>query len=151
VGTTVTVFLPRSHREPAPVAKPAAMAASARAGGASRGQVLLVEDDNDVAALTREMLGTLGFSVIHVSSGAAALGAMANGRHIDLVLSDVMMPGGMSGLDFARALRVRQPTLPIVLTTGYAEAAASMDGNEFSVLLKPYSLESLASAFGVHL
>jgi PAS domain S-box-containing protein len=152
VGTTVTLLLPRSHRQPMPLVKPAAMAVSAnRADGGSRGQVLLVEDDTDVAALTREMLGTLGFSVIHVSSGAAALGAMANGRHIDLVLSDVMMPGGMSGLEFARALRVRRPSLPIVLTTGYAEAAASMDGNEFSVLLKPYSLEALASAFGIHL
>jgi PAS domain S-box-containing protein len=150
-GTTVTLLLPRSYRQPAPLAKAAGMRAVARADGASRGHVLLVEDDNDVAALTREMLSTLGFSVIHVSSAAAALGAMANGRHVDLVLSDVMMPGGMSGLDLARALRRRQPTLPVVLTTGYAEAAASMDGNEFSVLLKPYSLEALAAAFGVHL
>jgi PAS domain S-box-containing protein len=150
-GTTVTLFLPRSHRLPAPVAKPTGMAAVARADGASRGHVLLVEDDNDVAALTREMLSTLGFSVIHASSAAAALGAMANGRPVDLVLSDVMMPGGMSGLDLARALRRGRPTLRVVLTTGYAEAAASMDGNEFSVLLKPYSLEALAAAFGVHL
>ena len=112
--------------------------------------MLLVEDDNEVAALTREMLSSLGFSVIHVSSPAAALGALANGRSVDIVLSDIMMPGGMSGLDFARELRVRRPGLPIVLTTGYAEAAASMDGNEFSVLLKPYSLEALAAAFGVH-
>jgi PAS domain S-box-containing protein len=151
VGTTVTVLLPRSRREPDAAVKPAAVVASSRSEGASRGQVLLVEDDADVAALTREMLGTLGFSVIHVSSAAAALGAMANRRRIDIVLSDVMMPGGMSGLDLARALRQSQPTLPVVLTTGYAEAAASMDLNEFSVLLKPYSLEALAAAFGVQL
>ena len=66
--------------------------------GARHGHVLLVEDDKEVSALTRELLSSLGFSVTHVASAEAALGALANSRQIDLVLSDIMMPGGVSGL-----------------------------------------------------
>ena len=95
--------------------------------------MLLVEDDNEVAALTREMLSSLGFSVIHVASPAAALGALANGRSVDIVLSDIMMPGGVSGLELAREIKRRQPNLPIVLVTGYAESAASMEDGKFAI------------------
>ncbi len=64
-------------------------------------------------------------------------------------LSDIMMPGGMSGLDLAREIRRRQPNLRVVLTTGYAEAASSMNVDEFELLLKPYSAEALVDALGV--
>jgi CheY-like chemotaxis protein len=116
---------------------------------AHRGDVLLVEDDREVAALAREMLGELGFSVIHVSTSVAALGALANARAIEAVFSDIMMPGGINGLDLAREIRKRHPRLPIVLATGYAESAASLKDGEFRVLLKPYTLEALADALGV--
>ena len=110
--------------------------------------MLLVEDDREVSALTVEMLGCLGFSVIHVASPEAALGALADGRAVDVVLSDIMMPGGVSGLDLAREIRRRHPHLPIVLTTGYVEAAGAMKEGEFVLLSKPYSLEALADALG---
>ena len=113
-----------------------------------RGEVLLVEDDNEVAALAREMLGALGFGVIHVSGPALALDALAKTPSIDAVFSDIMMPGGISGLDLARDIRRRRPEVRIVLATGYAESAAGMKDGEFSVLLKPYSLEALADALG---
>ena len=148
-GTVVTMLLPRSARLPvAPVDVPGA--SQARCDGAARGQVLLVEDDAEVAALTREMLSYLGFSVIQAASPDAALGALADGRSVDVVLSDIMMPGGVSGLDLAREIRRRQPNLRIVLTTGYAEAAASMD-SDLQLLLKPYTLETVAKALGVEL
>ena len=122
-GTIVTLLLPRSLQEPAaPV--DASSAAPVRGDGAADRQVLLVEDDVEVAALTREMLSHLGFNVIHAASPVAALGALANARSIDIVFSDIMMPGGMSGLELAREIRRRQPGLPIVLTTGYSEATA---------------------------
>jgi len=95
------------------------------------------------------MLCTLGFTVIHAASAAAALGALADARSVDFVLSDIMMPGDMSGLDLAREIRRRQPNLPVVLITGYAEAASSMNVDEFELLLKPYSAEALADALGV--
>jgi CheY-like chemotaxis protein len=102
-----------------------------------------------VSALTSELLGALGFSVTHVSSADAALGALANAREIDVVLSDVMMPGGISGLELAREIRLRHPALPVILTTGYVEAVAGMKDDEFGLLVKPFSLEGLVEALGV--
>ena len=146
-GTIVTLLLPRSLRMPAAPAD-ASSASPVRGDGRNR-QVLLVEDDVEVAALTREMLSHLGFNVMHAASPVAALGALANARNIDIVFSDIMMPGGMSGLELAREIRRRQPGLPIVLTTGYSEATAGMNNAEFRLLLKPYSLEALADALSV--
>ena len=150
-GTVVTLLLPRSSR--APVAEPASPeardASPVPAHASRRGDVLLVEDDQEVAALAREMLASLGYGVIHVSNPTAALGALADGRAVDAVFSDIMMPGGTSGLELAREIRLRQPGLPVVLATGYAESAAGVRDGEFRVLMKPYSLESLAEALGV--
>ena len=64
-------------------------------------------------------------------------------------LSDIMIPGGVSGLELAREIRKRFPHVPVILTTGYVEAAARMEDGEFTLLLKPYSLEELADALGV--
>jgi DNA-binding NtrC family response regulator len=60
-----------------------------------------------------------------------------------------MMPGGVSGLDLAREIKARHPNLPVILTTGYVEAAARMQDGEFQLLLKPYTVEALANALGV--
>jgi CheY-like chemotaxis protein len=147
-GTIVTILLPRSLRDP--VARPdAATEPAARFDGERRGHVLLVEDDREVAALTRELLAALGFAVTHVTGAEAALGALANSRQVDMVLSDIMMPGGVSGLELAREIRRRHPTLPILLTTGYVEAAAEMKDGEFALLPKPFTMEALAEALGV--
>jgi CheY-like chemotaxis protein len=150
VGTIVTLLLPRSLRQPVQGDMSAASnAPPIRAIGARRGHVLLVEDDREVSALTCEMLSSLGFSVTHVTAAEAALGALANERAVDVVLSDIMMPGGVSGLELAREIVRRQPDLPVILTTGYVEAAARMRDGEFHLLLKPYTLEALAEALGV--
>ena len=149
VGTIVTLLLPRSMSEP--VSKPDLPSGPARLEGQRRGHVLLVEDDREVSALTRELLASLGFSITHVSGAEAALGALANSRHIDIVLSDIMMPGGVSGLQLAREIRRRHPEMPILLTTGYVESATGIGDGEFNLLLKPYSLEALAEALGVDL
>jgi CheY-like chemotaxis protein len=147
----VTLLLPRSSQEPVEGTSGADSSGARvpRGDGARRGHVLLVEDDREVSALTREMLSNLGFSVTHVTGGEAALGALANARVIDVVLSDIMMPGGVSGVELAREIRERHPDLPVILTTGYVEAAARMKDGEFQLLLKPYSLEALAEALGV--
>jgi len=146
-GTEVTLLLPRSLQLPAACVDAAAVACE-RVDAAARGQVLLVEDDHEVAALTREMLTHLGFSVIYAASPAAALGALANERSIDVVLSDILMPGGTNGLELAREIRRRQPALPVVLVTGYAEAVSGMEKDEFQLLHKPYSLDGLSHALG---
>jgi PAS domain S-box-containing protein len=151
VGTTVTLLLPRSLQEPIEGIRTVDSPDTPvpRGDGARRGHVLLVEDDKEVSALTREMLSSLGFVVTHVTGAEAALGALANARAVDVVLSDIMMPGGVSGLELAREISRRHPELPIILTTGYVEAAARMKDGEFDLLLKPYSLEALAAALGV--
>jgi DNA-binding NtrC family response regulator len=66
------------------------------------------------------------------------------------VLSDIMMPGGVSGLHLAREIRRRYPNMPVVLTTGYVESVSEMKDGEFALLLKPFSLEALADALGVN-
>jgi len=120
VGTTVTLLLPRSFEQPTAARSGEERANVTHAVGDrdGRGHVLLVEDDREVSALTRELLASLGFSVIHVASADAALGALANSRNSDRILSDVMMPGGVSGLQLAREIRRRHPTVPILLATG---------------------------------
>jgi CheY-like chemotaxis protein len=71
--------------------------------------------------------------------------AAADGRHFDLLLSDIVMPGEMDGLALARTLRQRHPQLPILLVTGYSDSGASAD-EEFTVLRKPYRLADLNRA-----
>jgi signal transduction histidine kinase/CheY-like chemotaxis protein len=145
VGTTVTLLLPRSHRTPSQEPHPAAH--SARGRQRVSGSVLLVEDDEEVAALVTDMLEELGYEVTRTASAAAALGALSNGRAIDLVFSDIMMPGGMNGVELAREVRHRRRGLPILLTSGHAEAArVSAAAEGVRILAKPYRLEELASA-----
>jgi signal transduction histidine kinase/ActR/RegA family two-component response regulator len=153
VGTIVTLLLPRSLRDPdvAPRTADVTSAPATKPDAGRRGQILLVEDDREVATLTHELLSSLGFAISHVASAEAALGALANSRHIDLVLSDIMMPGGVSGLQLAREIRRRYPETPVILTTGYVEAAADMKDGEFALLLKPFTVEALADALAVDL
>ena len=94
-----------------------------------------------------KMLQQLGFLVTRTASADAALGALANGRIVDLLFSDVMMPGAMNGIDLAREVRRRRPELPILLTSGYVEAAvrdAEVEG--IGLLRKPYDLQGLNQA-----
>ena len=152
-GTTVTVTLPRSAREPEPAERQREATDGPAPDGAdgAGGHVLLVEDDEEVAALTGEMLDSLGFEVTRVASAAAALGALADGRAIDIVFSDVMMPGGSNGLDLAREVRRRRPDLPVVLTTGFENAARGAKAEGFDLLLKPYHAEVLSATLRARL
>jgi PAS domain S-box-containing protein len=146
-GTTVTLFLPRTDESPAHLKS----GATDITGGAARptvvGSVLLVEDDDEVATLVTEMLQELGYRVTRAASAESALGALANERHVDLVLSDIMMPGSMNGLGLARELKLRRPGLPVLLTSGYAGAVidGAQDEN-IGVLRKPYDIGELDTA-----
>ena len=146
-GTTVSVLLPRSRRLPVQGARHPADDAARASRPRMSGSVLLVEDDDEVAALVTEMLEELGYDVTRTASAAAALGALSNGRSIDLVFSDIMMPGGMSGVELARELRSRRRNLPVLLTSGYEEAArAGAKAEGVRILAKPYRLDELATA-----
>ncbi|HET9396717.1 MAG TPA: ATP-binding protein, partial [Nitrospiraceae bacterium] len=144
-GTTVSLYLPRSDKLPAD--QPSADLRAGQPGPQFKGSVLLVEDDNEVAKLASEMLHELGFEVFRVGSAKAALGALANGRAVDVVFSDIMMPGGMNGVELAREIRSRRAGLPVLLTSGYADAAKlAAQAEGVRILPKPYRLEDLSAA-----
>ncbi len=145
-GATICLYLPRSDKVAREEPGPADWRIK-RAEGQRAGRVLLVEDDDEVAKLTSEMLEQLGFEVMRAASGPAALGALANGRSVDLVLSDIMMPGGMNGVELAREIKKRRRGLPVLLTSGYAEAVRpEAEAEGVRILPKPYRLAELSSA-----
>lgn len=145
-GTTIRLFLPRSSKTPAPERHLIDLQVARRERG-SAGSILLVEDDDEVAALVREMLEQLGYEITRAASAVAALGALSNGRAIDVVFSDIMMPGGLNGVELAREVRARRGNVPILLTSGYAEAARhAAEAEGVNILAKPYTLEELATA-----
>lgn len=144
-GTSVIMLLPRSAG--IPKQPDADERGSDEAEAASIGSVLLVDDDEEVAALVGEMLEHLGYRVTHAASATDALSALQNGCTVDIVFSDIMMPGGMNGVELAREIRTRALGVPVLLTSGYAEAAQQSAAAEgVHVLAKPYRLEDLATA-----
>ena len=105
--------------------------------------MLLVEDNADVAEVGREMLSQIGYTVQVAGNARDALEVVKSER-FELVVSDIVMPGGMNGVDLARAIRGTFPDLPILLVTGYAGSADAAP--EFPVLRKPYRLDQLRQA-----
>ena len=135
-GTTFTIHLPRSE----PVAK----VTEAEVNSIGSGTVLLVEDNPDVATASISLLEQLGYSVRWVSDAEAALKAIDRDG-IDLVVSDIVMPGIMDGLGLARSIKQRHPGLPILLATGYSNTAQSAR-LDFPILRKPYQIHELSRA-----
>ena len=136
-GATFTLYLPASR---------GASAGAKVNGRHPLGRVLIVEDDAFVAELAAGMMAELGFECTVAHSGKEALERLAGGEKPKLIFSDIVMPGGISGLELARKVRDRFPELPVLLTTGYSEQAGRAHG--FPVLHKPYEMDALASALG---
>jgi CheY-like chemotaxis protein len=137
-GSAFTIYLPASCGSDT---------AETRMNGANaHGRVLIVEDDTFVAELAAGMFDELGFSSTVAHSAKDALERLAGGEKPKLIFSDIVMPGGITGVEFARKVRQRFPELPILLTTGYSEQMGT--SNDFPVLQKPYELDALASAVG---
>ena len=145
-GTSIELYLPRSEDVPTKQ-RHLIDFNKARPKRSDQGHILLAEDDDEVAALVSEMLAQLGYSVTRAASGAAALGALADGRPVDVIFSDIMMPGGMNGVELAREIRRRRSDIPVLLTSGYAEASLhEAQAAGVQILAKPYHLEELAAA-----
>ncbi|MFP5512496.1 MAG: ATP-binding protein [Alphaproteobacteria bacterium] len=136
-GTTIGLLIRRSGTAPPAEAEPAAEAAGATRVG---GHVLVVEDDPIVALTVATALEDAGFTITRAATADEALPLLAAGR-FDLLFSDVVMPGTMSGVDLARTVRRLYPGLPVVLATGYSEEVARATG--VMVLPKPYRIEHL--------
>jgi PAS domain S-box-containing protein len=136
-GSTFTLYLPVSH---------GTVRVSESQDGQlhEHGRVLVVEDDVLVAELAGGMLGELGFDATVTHSAKEALERLSGEQRPTLIFSDIVMPGGISGLELARKVRDRFPELPILLTSGYSEHSAGLHG--FPILQKPYELSTLAEA-----
>jgi len=145
-GTSIELYLPRSFDVPSKERHLIDLT-RIRPKKNNHGRILLVEDDDEVAALVGEMLGQLGYEVTRAASAAAALGALADGRSVDLIFSDIMMPGGMNGVELAREIKKRRSDIPVLLTSGYAEASVhEAQRAGIQILAKPYHIDELAAA-----
>ena len=148
VGTTVSLYLPASPMPAQVVVEPEGLPMDRPL----HGRLLLVEDNLEVAAATKPLLEALGCTVMHVANADAALDALAaEVTHFDIVLTDILMPGSLNGLDLAMMLRHQNPGLPVLLMTGYAAQTGQAMASGFQVLAKPVSAAALATAIGAAL
>jgi len=143
IGARFTLRLPRATSAPAEARAPSAVGTSPASARSRR--ILLVEDDPHVATGVGHMLSELGHRHVHAASAAEALHLLSEDSDFDLLFSDVLMPGLMTGADLARSVRGRWPSVAILLTTGYVGARARLD-DDMRVLSKPYGMAELHSA-----
>ncbi|WP_162683257.1 ATP-binding protein [Rhodobacteraceae bacterium DSL-40] len=140
-GTTIRMLLPRGlyegDRDNPAERLPVPMGRSER--------LLIVEDDTSLLAIMQEMVTAIGYRHVSATSGRAALDLIDAGEEFDLLLTDIVMPGGMGGYDLARRVRDRRPDVPIVYMSGYAGLSqTSMGGVVAPSIQKPCSAADLA-------
>ena len=147
VGTTVTLYLPGAIGPTRELTIPPTYE-PLKARRTTGETILLVEDDEGVRTLTESLLEECGFQVLLAENGPDALAILKRGDPVALMLSDVIMPGGMSGVDLAILAARLRPGLPILLATGYAAGrlAELTPANDWPVLRKPFHLEELSAA-----
>ncbi len=143
-GTVIRIYFPRSvaalQRHGAEES-----AASDPPGGSET--ILVVEDDGDVRDFVTAVLNGLGYAVLEAEDGPSALCLLQNGASVDVLLTDVVMPGGMSGRDVAAEARKRVPGIKVLFTSGYTRDAIARDGgldDGVELIAKPYGKEALA-------
>jgi signal transduction histidine kinase/CheY-like chemotaxis protein len=136
-GTRVELYLPRSTL---PLSSQPGRSIQAEPMQAS-GRILFVEDDALVCEAVARGLEEAGFEVLTAPNGVRALEMLEAGLDVDVVFSDIVMPGKISGIDLAGVLRERRPGLPFVLATGYTDQRVTLPGVQ--VLAKPYEIDRL--------
>jgi DNA-binding NtrC family response regulator len=109
---------------------------------------LLVEDNAPVAEVSGGYFQQLGYEVKHFARAQDAMAWLAQNPKIDLVFSDVLMPGGMNGLELGHAIRKLYPNIPVLLTTGLTSSARDAVEQGFVLLQKPFDLAALEEALG---
>jgi two-component system NtrC family sensor kinase len=146
-GTTVRLSLPRAPAPAVsvPAAAPAADAVPARPERGTGAAVLLVEDDAIVLLANEDGLVAAGYRVLAAGDAAEALALLASEPAIDVVVSDVVMPGGMNGVALSREVRRRHPGVRVILTSGYGTEQLRRQGAEADAYLpKPFDVAALA-------
>ncbi len=148
-GTTVKIYLPRSAQADQVAATPAGKPPRpAPTPTAKDGEtILLVEDNDGVRDYAKEVLETLGYRVIEASNAKDALGVIDTSSRVDLLFTDVVLPGAGNGRVLATKAREKYPNLPVLYTTGYTRNAIVHQGRldaDVSLLNKPYTQQALA-------
>ncbi len=143
-GSSIRLYLPRAAAPAAADTTPdPAPSEPASAGPALK--ILLVEDDLEVGAMVAAMLEDLGHQVLRADGVPQALGILKRGEVLDLMLTDLIMPGDMTGVDLAREATALRPDLPVILSSGYTgETLGPAEAAPWPLLRKPYSAEALA-------
>jgi PAS domain S-box-containing protein len=150
-GTTLRLYLPRHVAGPAESAETDAEAAMAppsppAPAGVVQGTVLVVEDEAPIRGQIADSLREMGYTVLEAADGPAGLAAIESGERIDILVTDVGLPG-MNGRQLSDAVRRTRPGLPVLLVTGYAGTALENMAHEpgIEVIFKPFALETLAA------
>ncbi len=138
LGTAITVLLPSYAGAEIDAPK------IAEAARPERPMVLIVDDSAEVAEVTSSLFEHLGYDTVYCDSSEAALRLLAEGTKIDLVFSDIVMPGTMDGVGLASEVQARYPHLPVILTTGYSDAAQAAPPS-LPILRKPFDADALRS------
>ncbi|KQQ96680.1 response regulator [Massilia sp. Leaf139] len=142
-GTSVRIFLPRSETD---AVQPAEQPDVPLYGGLET--LLVVEDEEDVRSATCAILSALGYQVLEACDAASAVEMIESGRHIDLVFTDVVMPGPVSSLQLGEAVQKHLPHAQILYTSGYAEGVLAHEGKvnaSVHLLQKPYHPDALSA------
>nr|WP_246556528.1 PAS domain-containing protein [Bradyrhizobium liaoningense] len=145
-GTTMCLYLPRHYAKEAD--KPSASATRTSIRPQASHTILIVDDEPSIRMLLTDALEEIGFNVLEAHDGPAGLNILQSDATIDLLVTDVGLPGGMNGRQLADAARTTQPALKVLFITGYAENAAIGNGQlapDMQVLTKPFVVETLAS------
>jgi CheY-like chemotaxis protein len=140
-GTTIYIYLPRWCGEADALADAPAQTNTQRPAPSST--VLLVEDNEEVAAGLCAVLEVLGWKARHEPSGDAALQVLEQGNEFDLVLSDIQMPGAYDGIKLAEWIKSTRPRQPVTLMTGYADQLDQARRTGFAILAKPFNIDDL--------
>ncbi|MBN8875290.1 MAG: response regulator, partial [Rhodospirillales bacterium] len=146
-GTSVKLYLPR-HFGPVREEADAPRALATPALAPTHGTVLVVDDEPTIRMLVLEVLDTLGYVALEAGDGPSGMHHLLSSQRIDLLVTDVGLPGGMNGRQLADAARVRRPELKVLFITGYAENAVIGNGllePGMQVIAKPFAMEVLAS------
>ncbi|MBN3753634.1 response regulator [Paraburkholderia sp. Tr-20389] len=148
VGTTVRLYLPRSSVRVEPAADATDNLPAAASTETANHHVLLIEDNDEVAASLSAVLQLMGHEVTHLPSADDALIALQEGQAFELVLSDVQMPGKMSGIDLAEWLLTHRPEQRLALMTGYADELERARHTGVPIFSKPFDAEELEPLIG---
>jgi PAS domain S-box-containing protein len=138
LGTTITVYLPSCIGKETAAKETSAVDTQL----SQRPTVLIVDDSADVAEVTSSLFEHIGYNTVYQDSADAALKLLADGTKVDLVFSDIVMPGTIDGVGLAGEIRSRYPTLPVLLTTGYSDAAQAAPSG-LKILRKPFDTDAL--------